>query len=271
MADIIALANQKGGVGKTTSTLSLGVALANQGKKVLLIDADPQGNLTICLGYNDLENKPTLAHLMQAEMYDYDIDVNDAILHNSENVDLIPSDIGLSSIELGLNNTMSREYVLKNVLSKVRDNYDYILIDCMPSLGLIPINCLAASNEVIIPVQSQYLAVKGMTYLFDTIKKIRKTINPDLEIKGILITLVDKRTNLSKSIKSELNEIYGNEIKIYDTEIPLAIKTAEASIKGKSVFEYDKNGTVAQSYKNFAKEVLQDERESSKDGPSIIR
>ena len=162
-------------------------------------------------------------------------------------------------------------YVLKNVLSKVRDNYDYILIDCMPSLGLIPINCLAASNEVIIPVQSQYLAVKGMTYLFDTIKKIRKTINPDLEIKGILITLVDKRTNLSKSIKSELNELYGSEIKIYDTEIPLAIKTAEASIKGKSVFEYDKNGTVAQSYKNFAKEVLQDERESSKDGPSIIR
>lgn len=272
MCKVIAIANQKGGVGKTTTTLSLGVALASEGKKVLLIDADPQGNLTTCLGYKEQDDIPvTLAHLMQAEMYDVDINYENAVLHNKENVDLIPSDIGLSAIELSLNNTMSREFILKNVLSKVKDNYDYVLVDCMPSLGLIPINCLAASDEIIIPVQSQYLAVKGMTYLFDTIKKVNKTINPNLKVKGILVTLVDKRTNLSKSIKGELKEAYGNKIKIYDTEIPLAIKTAEASLKGQSVFEYDKNGTVATSYKNLAKEVLQDERQKSKNEPTITR
>lgn len=231
----------------------------------------PQGNLTTCLGIENEDYKYSISDLMNSVMIGKEFNANKVILHTKENVDLIPANIELSATEMNLGNAMCREFVLNNSIRNIKENYDYILIDCMPSLGLIPINCLAASNEVIIPVQSQYLAVKGMTYLFDTIKKIRKTINPDLEIKGILITLVDKRTNLSKSIKSELNEIYGNEIKIYDTEIPLAIKTAEASIKGKSVFEYDKNGTVAQSYKNFAKEVLQDERESSKDGPSIIR
>lgn len=273
MAEIIAIANQKGGVGKTTTTLSLGVALANEGKKVLLIDADPQGNLTTCLGYYTQEDMPiTLAHLMQAEITDYDgINVNDAIIHNKENVDLIPSDISLSAVELSLNNAMSREYILKNVLSNIKDNYDYILIDCMPSLGLLPLNCLATSDEIIIPVQSQYLAAKGMTYLFDTIKKVNKTINPELKIKGILLTLVDKRTNLAKDIRSELEETYGQYVKIYDTEIPIAIKTAEASIRGKSIFEYDKNGTVAKAYENFAKEVLHSERQQSQYKVAIAR
>ena len=213
----------------------------------------------------------TLANLMSAEMLDMDIDVKKAILHNKENIDLIPTDIELSAIELSLNNAMSREFVLKNCISKIKDNYDYILIDCMPSLGLIPINCLACSNEIIIPVQSQYLAAKGMTYLFDTVNKVKRTINPNLNIKGILITLVDRRTNLSRDIRKELENNYGKYVKIYETEIPLAIKTAEATIKGKSILEYDKNGTVSQSYKKLAKEVIKDERTRKRDEISKVR
>ena len=155
---------------------------------------------------------------------------------------------------------MSREFILKNCLNAVIDEYDYILIDCMPSLGLIHINCFACCNEIIIPVQSQYLAVRGMTYLFETVSRVRKSINPNLKIKGILLTLVDRRTKLSKMVKNELIENYGKYIKIYDTEIPTAVKIAEAPIKGKSIFEYDKNGTVAKAYEDFVEEVLADEK-----------
>ena len=253
MCKIISVANQKGGVGKTTTTVNLSTIIAKKGKKVLLIDADPQGNLTTSLGYYEQEDMPvTLADLMYAEIMDKEIKIHDAILHHEEKIDLIPSDISLSAIELSLGNAMSREFIVKN-------EYDYILIDCMPSLGLIPINCLACSNEIIIPVQSQYLAMRGMTYLFETVSKVRRTINPDLRVKGILLTLVDRRANLSKNVRQELDKNYGKYVKIYDTEIPLAIKTAEASIRGKSIFEYDKKGTVAKAYENLVEEVLNDE------------
>ena len=269
---VIAIANQKGGVGKTTTTLSLGVALAKEGKRVLVIDADPQGNLTTCLGYYEPEDlSMTLTDLMNAEIADKEINIEDCILHNKEGVDLIPSDISLSGIELSLSNVMSREFILKNSLNQIKDDYDYVLIDCMPSLGLLPINCLACSDEIIVPVQSQYLAAKGMTDLLNTVKKVNRTINPNLKIKGILLTLVDKRTNLAKDIRQELQENYGEYLKIYDIEIPLAIKTAEATIRGTSVFQYDKNGTVAKAYEILAKEVLQDERTKTKNAPSISR
>ena len=271
MCEVIAIANQKGGVGKTTTTLSLGVALAKQGKKVLLVDADPQGNLTTCMGFNENDFDTSLAYLMEAEIADVDINSENTVLHSKENVDLIPSDIGLSAIELSLNNTMSREYVMKNALSKLKDKYDYILIDCMPSLGMITINALACSDKVIIPVQGEYLAAKGMGHLLKTVSKVHKQINPNLKIGGVLLTLVDKRTNLSKQVRDTLEENYGQYVKIYDTEIPKAINTAKSSSTGKSIFEFDKNSPVADSYKNLAKEVLDNERTKARHETSKVR
>ena len=262
---IIAIANQKGGVGKTTTTFSLGVALAKQGKKVLLIDADPQGDLTTCMGYynqDDLQN--TIGTLMADTIQDKQINAGDAILNHKEGIDLIPSNLDLSALEMSLVNAMSREFTLKNSINDIKNNYDYILIDCMPSLGMITINALACSDKVIIPVQGEYLAAKGMGHLLKTVSKVHKQINPNLKIKGVLLTLVDKRTNLSKQVRDNLEENYGQYVKIYNTEIPKAINTAKSSSTGKSIFEFDKNSTVAEAYNNLAKEVLDSERTRTK-------
>ena len=256
--EIIAIANQKGGVGKTTTTLSLGVALAKQGQRVLLVDADPQASLTTWMGWQDQDSLPaTLSTLLTQYMEDKSIKTKECILHhNEENIDLIPSSIELAKIEVDLMSTMSREYALKNCLSEVKDNYDFILIDCMPSLGMMTINSLACADKVIIPVQPHYLAAKGMTDLLSTISKIRKQINPHLKIDGLLLTLVDNRTNLTKDTSKQLKEDFGKYIKVYETKIPMAIKVAESSSLGKSVLSYDKNGKVAEAYCSIAKEVL---------------
>lgn len=259
--EVIAIANQKGGVGKTTTTFNLGVALAHAGKRVLLVDSDPQGDLTTYMGIHDPDNIPvTLSTLMERSIKDEDINSKEAILKHDEGIDLIPSNLELSSMEVSLVNAMSREFTLRNCLSDIKDKYDYVLIDCMPSLGMITINALACADKVIIPVQSEFLAAKGMSHLLNTVLKVRKQINPNLKVGGILLTMVDGRTNLSKDIANELRSTYGTIFKLYDNQIPRGVKAAESSRMGESVLSYDSSSKVAQSYIDFAKEVLDYER-----------
>lgn len=268
--NVIAIANQKGGVGKTTTAFSLGVALANNNKRVLVVDADPQANLTTYMGFYDEDNIPiTLSTLIERYIDGEDIKPEESILHHKEHIDLIPSNLNLSMTENNLSNAMNREYAIKNCLEDLRSQYDYIIIDCMPTLNMITTNALATANQVIVPVQSQYLSAKGMGNLLTIIGKVKRQVNKDLKVGGILLTLVDKRTKLPSTIREELEANYGNIVKLYDTQIPFAIKTAESTSKGKSIFAYDKTSKVAEAYSSFAKEVLrEDERERRKNALS---
>lgn len=201
---VIALTNQKGGVGKTTTAVNLGVGLAQQGKKVLLIDADAQANLTMALGYNRPDDLPfTLSTVMQDIIDDKTVDVSQGIIHHKEGVDLIPSNIELSGLEVRLINALSRESVLKTYVNEVKRDYDFVLIDCMPSLGMITINSLAAADSVVIPTQPHYLSAKGLELLLRTVSKVRRQINPRMRIDGILMTMVMPRTNI-RSANSQI-------------------------------------------------------------------
>ena len=239
----IALVNQKGGVGKTTSTINLGVGLASQGNKVLLVDGDPQHSLTIGLG----------------------------IIHHREGVDLLPANDELAGIELRLFSAMSREQVLKSVLSHVKDRYDYILIDGMPSLGIVTVNVLVAADSVIIPSEPDFLSTKGMNLLLKTIGRVRRQINPRLKIDGIVVTKVDSRTNNAKNIIAALRTTLDGSIRVFDTEIPRSVRAAEASGEGKSIFAHDPNGKVAEGYKNLTKEVIKLEKQREKSRAGIGR
>lgn len=218
------------------------------------------------MGYYDEENIPvTLSTLIERYIEDKDIKPEQAILHHNENIDLIPSDLNLAMTETKLSNAMSREYAIRNCLNDLRKQYDYIIIDCMPSLSMITTNALATADKVIIPVQSQYLSARGMGNLLKIISKVKRQINRELKVGGILLTLVDKRTKLPSAIKQELEENYGNIVRLYDTQIPYAIKTAESTSKGKSIFAYNKSSKVAEAYSLFAKEVLnEDEKQRGK-------
>ena len=271
MGKIIAISNQKGGTGKTTTAVNLGIGLANEGKKVLLIDYDAQGSLTQCLGYpNPDELSVTISSLMEKVIREQPVLENEGILHHKEGVDFIPANIELSGMETALVNIMSRERVLKDYLATVKDNYDYVLIDCTPSLGMLTINALTAANEVIIPVQSNFLPAQGLEQLLGTVAKVKRQINPALKINGILLTMIDGRTNLARDISQLIRNTYGSHIKVFKTEIPLSIKAAETSAVGKSIYSYDKNGRVADAYRNLTREVMNNEQRT-KHKSEIIR
>ncbi len=253
---VIAIANQKGGVGKTVTTVSLGVGLARAGKRVLLVDADPQGSLTVSLGVRNPDDLDvTISSVMQAVIEERPPPDDWGIIHHIEGVDLLPANIELSAFEVGLTNVMSREYVLRETLEPLREQYDHILIDCMPSLGMMTINALAAADSVIIPCQPNYLSTKGLSLLMGSISKVRRQINPSLRIDGVLLTMVDNRTNNAKSIIASLRQT-GDQLCVFDAEIPCSVRAAETSMEGKSIFAHDRRGKVAAAYENLTREVL---------------
>ena len=254
---VIAVVNQKGGTAKTTTVENLGIGLAREGKKVLLVDTDPQGSLTISLGYpRPDELEITLFDLLNKTINEDSVSAGEGILHQAEGIDLIPANISLAGLEVALVNTMNRERILKQFLEPVKGNYDYLLLDCMPSLGMLTVNALAAADAALVPVQANYLSAKGLEQLLQTINKVKRQINPKLRIEGILLTMVDGRTNYGREISSLIRDTYGGHIKIFNSEIPRSVRAAEISAEGKSIFLHDPKGKVAEAYQNLTKEVM---------------
>ncbi len=257
MCKVIAICNQKGGVSKTTTTANLGVGLVRAGKKVLVIDADPQGNLSQSLGIeNPDELEVALPNIMEQIMTGEEVDVTQGIVHHKEGLDLMPCNIDLSAVDVSLVHVLSREFIMKTYVDSMREFYDYILIDCMPSLGVITINSLTASDSVLIPVQAAYLPVKGLEQLIKTISLVKKLLNQEIQFEGILISMLNARTNYAKDIMELIMEYYGEAIPIFESKIPFSVKAAETSAAGVSIFTLDKKHPVAQAYEKLTEEVI---------------
>lgn len=259
MAKIISIVNQKDGTGKSACAANLGAGLARKNKKVLIVDADPQSDVSASFGYRDCDDSDqTLTALMEMSLRDQNIPEDCFIRHQQEGIDIICSNIELAGIEVQLVNAMSREFILKQIINTVKDHYDYILIDCMPSLGMITINALAASDEVLIPVEASYLPIKGLQQLLKTIGKVRRQINPTLQISGILFSLVNARTKDARDNMDLLHDVYGSQLRIFESYIPFSVRMKEAVREGESIFKYEPGGNVAQAFGKLTEEVLAD-------------
>lgn len=269
---VIAVANQKGGVGKSTTVYNLGAGLAMQSKKVLLLDVDPQGDLTKMLGLRKPNDLPlTLGNAMNDIVAGVSGGDHPEICHHHEGFDFVPGNRTLSAVEVGLVNVMSRETVLRQYVDQIKKDYDYVLLDCRPSLGMLVINALSASDYILIPVQAEYFAAENMTELVNTVHNIKRQINPKLKIDGILFTMVDSRTNEAKEIIASLRAHYGEKIRVFGAEIPFSVRAAETSGRGKSIYAHDKNGKVAAAYHALTKEVLEIERKNERFRNDAVR
>jgi len=257
----IACVNQKGGVGKSVTSTNLGVGLARHGNRVLIVDCDSQASQTVSLGWREDELPVTLATLFALQLERKPCDPREAILHHAEGVDLLPSSIALSGLELRMVNATSREALLRKLLAPLKAEYDFIVLDCPPTLGMITVNALAAADSLIVPVQPEFLSVVGMTQLFDTVAEIREDINPGLKVDGVLITLANMRTVLARNSVEAIRAAYGGNLRIYPEAIPYSVKVKEASGVGQSVFAYEPDGKAAVAYESLVKEVLRDARQ----------
>ncbi|MFN2137360.1 MAG: ParA family protein [Candidatus Promineifilaceae bacterium] len=258
MAQIIAVAMQKGGVGKTTTTINLAAALASMGQRVLAIDLDPQGNLTQHAGFDPEGLSPTIYDPLKAEVDGLEGDLREAIYTTGEGYDLLPSQPELSLVEVALINTLSREQVLAHLLETVDSAYDFILIDCNPSLGLLVINALTAADSVVIPIQTEYLAARGAFMILSSIETVRrKRLNPSLKVEGIILTMADARTLLAQDIQDAIRGQYGDGITIFDPVVRRSVRFAESAVAGQSIIAYDPSGPGAKAYRTIAKRILE--------------
>lgn len=257
MCKIIAIANQKGGQSKSTTAVNLAIGLARHGERVAIVDADPQGSCTASLGYKEPDElEITLATILGNIIEEEGFDPRAGILHHEEGVDLIPANIELSGLEVAMINVISRESIMKEYLDMIKKDYTYIIIDCSPSLGMMTINALVAATSVLIPVQAQYLPVKGLQMLLNTVTMVQRRLNKRLKIEGILLSMVDMRSNYTKDIFTTVRETYSNSIGIFKTYIPMSVKASEISAEGISIYAHCPNSKVAKAYEALTMEVL---------------